>query len=130
VIGRLFEFHPKMIEAGRAAVLDLDLALLQQLQPQPARYQPLRRFPATAFDITVVGAPRTTIGQVEAAIPRSAEILSVDYLRDFTLADGRRSLSFRITAGSSGRTLSSEEAGSIRASVIDALTNAGYESRS
>jgi len=130
VIGRLFEFHPKMIEAGRAAVLDLDLALLQQLQPQPARYQPLRRFPATAFDITVVGAPRTTIGQVEAAIPKSAEILSVDYLRDFTLADGRRSLSFRITAGSSGRTLSSEEAGSIRASVIDALTNAGYESRS
>ena len=44
VIGRLFEFHPRMVEAGRAAVLDLDLALLEKLEPETARYTPLRRF--------------------------------------------------------------------------------------
>jgi phenylalanyl-tRNA synthetase beta chain len=129
-LGRLFEFHPRMVETGRAAVLDLDLVVLQKLQPGVARYTPLRRFPTSAFDVTVAAPARTSIGSVDAAIPRTAEILSVEFLRDFTLPDGRRSLSFRITAGAPDRTLSSEETGAIRASVIDALTRAGYESRS
>ena len=129
-IGRLFEFHPKMIETGRAAVLDLDLTLLQKLQPAAVRYQPLRRFPTSAFDVTIAGEARSTIGAAQAAIPRVPEILSIEFLRDFTLPDGRRSLSFRITAGAGDRTLSSDEAGAIRGSVIDALMRAGYESRS
>ncbi|MBZ5604226.1 MAG: phenylalanine--tRNA ligase subunit beta [Acidobacteriia bacterium] len=129
-IGRLFEFHPRMVESGRAAVLDLDLPLLQKSQPPVARYQALRRFPTSAFDITVVGEARATIGAVQSAIPRSSGILSIDFLREFELPDGRRSLSFRITAGASDRTLSSEEVGAIRASAIEALTRSGYESRS
>ena len=87
-------------------------------------------FRPAAFDVTAVAAPRTPIGDVEAAIPRPAEILSIQFLREFALPDGRRSLSFRITAGAADRTLSSEEAGLIRATVIEALTRAGYESRS
>jgi len=129
-IGRLFEFHPKMIETGRAAVLDLNLSAIFDHQNDDARYQPLRRFPTSAFDITVAVPARTSIGQVQAAIPRAAEILSVEFLREFTLPDGRRSLSYRITAGASDRTLSSEEAGAIRGSVIEALTRLGWESRS
>src|SRR5262249_12916677 len=77
-VGRLFEFHPRMIESGRAAVLDLDLAVLEKLQPAVARYQPLRRFPTSAFDITAVVPARMLIAEVESAIPRSAEILSVE----------------------------------------------------
>jgi len=131
-VGRLFEFHPKMIETGRAAVLDLDLSQIFDFQDrlESARYQPLRRFPTSAFDVTVAVPARTSIGEVQAAIPRPAEILSVEFLREFILPDGRRSLSYRITAGASDRTLSSEDAGAIRASVIEALTRFGYESRS
>jgi phenylalanyl-tRNA synthetase beta chain len=129
-VGRLFEFHPKMIETGRAAVLDLNLSKIFEIQRDTARYRPLRRFPTSAFDITVAVPARTSIGEVQAAIPRPAEILSVEFLREFTLPDGRRSLSYRITAGASDRTLSSEEAGAIRASVIEALTRLGWESRS
>ncbi len=126
-IGRLFEFHPRMVESGRAAVLDLDLAELQRLQPSVARYQPIRRFPTSAFDITAVVAARTLVADVESAIPRSPEILSTEFLRDFASQDGTRSLSFRITAGAADRTLSSEEVASIRASVIEALRSRGYE---
>jgi len=129
-IGRLFEFHPKMIETGRAAVLDLNLSKIFDTKPDTARYQPLRRFPTSAFDVTVAVPARTSIGEVQAAIPRPAGILSVEFLREFALPDGRRSLSYRITAGAADRTLSSEEAGAIRASVIEALTRLGYESRS
>ncbi len=129
-VGRLFEFHPKMIETGRAAVLDLNLSKIFDIKPDTGRYQPLRRFPTSAFDITVAVPARTSIGEVQAAIPRPAEILSVEFLREFTLPDGRRSLSYRITAGATDRTLSSDEAGAIRASVIEALTRSGWESRS
>ena len=45
-LGRLFEFHPKMVESGRAAVLDLNLVVLMQLVKEtPARYQPSAGFP-------------------------------------------------------------------------------------
>lgn len=130
LIGRLFEFHPRMVETGRAAVLDLDLKILEALQPPAARYQPVRRFPTSAVDITVAAPARTSIGEAQSAIPRPPEVLSVEFLRDFNLPDGRRSLSYRITAGASDRTLSSEEVGAIRSAAIEALTCLGYESRS
>jgi phenylalanyl-tRNA synthetase beta chain len=126
-IGRLFEFHPRMIDTGRAAVLDLDLAQLQKLQPAVARYRPLRKFPTSAFDITAVVPPRTLIADIESAIPCQPEILSVDFLRDFTSPDSSRNISFRIIAGASDRTLSSDEVRAIRAQVIDALRTLGYE---
>jgi phenylalanyl-tRNA synthetase beta chain len=130
-VGRLFEFHPAMIEGGRATVLDLDLGdLYERHRPAGRMYQPLRRFPTSAFDVTVAVPARTSIGEVQAGIPRPAGILSVEFLREFTLPDGRRSLSYRITAGASDRTLSSDEAGAIRAGVIEALTRLGWESRS
>jgi phenylalanyl-tRNA synthetase beta chain len=130
VIGRLFEFHPRMVETGRAAVLDLDLVLTQTAQSGAARYRQLRRFPTSAFDITVAVAERTSIGQVLSGIPKTAEILSVEFLREFGLPDGRRSLSYRVTAGAVDRTLSSEETGAIRSGILEALTRLGYESRS
>jgi len=129
-IGRLFEFHPRMIEAGRAAMLDLDLVSLEKLQPETARYQPIRRFPTSAFDLSVVAPAHALIGDVQAAIPRSSEVVSIEFLREFALPDGRRSLSYRITLGAADRTLSSEEVGAVRSAMIAALTSQGYESRS
>jgi len=115
------------VEAGRAAVLDLDLTMLQELQPAAVRYQPLRRFPGSAFDLSVVAPARTLIGDVLAAIPRPPEVVEIEYLREFTLPDGRRSLSYRITLGAADRTLSSEEVGAIRGAMIAALGARGYQ---
>jgi phenylalanyl-tRNA synthetase beta chain len=129
-VGHLFEFHPKMVETGRAAVLDLDLTEVFDFQKLAVRYQQLRRFPTSAFDVTVAVPARTTIGEVQAAVPGHADILSVEFLREFALPDGRRSLSYRITAGAADRTLSSDEVGTIRTAVIEALTARGWESRS
>ncbi len=129
-VGRLFEFHPNLVESGRAAVLELDLEQVFDQQGRAVRYSQLRRFPTSAFDITVAVAARTTIGQVQGAIPSRPEILSIEFLREFALPDGRRSLSYRVTAGATDRTLSSEETGAIRAGILEALTARGYESRS
>src|SRR5581483_7230502 len=130
-LGRLFEFHPSMVEAGRAAVLDLDLDRLLQLQPAPPRYRPLRRFPESAFDLSVVAGNRALIADVAAALKNLAGemLLSIEFLRDFQLPNGERSLSYRLTVGAPDRTLSADEVGAIRARMIEGLRAAGYDLR-
>ncbi len=114
-IGRLFEFHPKLVENGRAAVLDLNLNLLNQ--PREVSYQPLRRFPESSFDLSFIVPAHTLIADVEAAIPKSPEILSIEFLREFALPEGR-SLTYRITLGAADRTLTSEEVSAIREQIL------------
>ncbi|MBZ5673239.1 MAG: phenylalanine--tRNA ligase subunit beta [Acidobacteriia bacterium] len=130
-VGRLFEFHPRMIEGGRSAVLDLDLTRLMQLQPTPERYQPLRRFPESAFDLSVLAGPRALIADVQSALEKLAGdgLLSIVFLREFALDDGARSLSYRLTVGAPDRTLSAEEVGAVRSRIIDGMRSAGYELR-
>jgi phenylalanyl-tRNA synthetase beta chain len=127
-LGRLFEFHPRLMKVGRAAVLDLDLKKLQDHQPPSPRYKPLRRFPVSTFDLSVIAEPQTLIEDVKAKLSRYAgqEVL-VEFVRDFTLPDGRRSLSYRLTVGAPDRTLTSEEVGSTRSRIIEGMQAAGYE---
>ena len=127
-VGRLFEFHPNMVEAGRAAVLDLDLMLLEALQPETARYAPLRRFPSSAFDLSVIAPARDLIGNVEAHLRNYAgrELLSIHFLREFADPDGTRSLSYRLSVGAPDRTLSSEEVAAIRTRIIEEMRSRGY----
>jgi phenylalanyl-tRNA synthetase beta subunit len=75
----------------------------------------------------VVAPPRTLIADVLASILKFAEGASIAFLREFTLPEGSRSLSYRLTVGASDRTLSSEEVGAIRARIIDGLRAAGYD---
>jgi phenylalanyl-tRNA synthetase beta chain len=129
VLGRLFEFHPRMVEGGRAAVLDLDLTQLQDLQPAAPRYAPLRRYPSSTFDLSVVVPARALIGDVEAELRRHAagDLLSIAFLRDFPVAPGQRSLSYRLTIGAPDRTLTSEEVTTIRSRIIEGMRRDGYE---
>ena len=53
-VGRLFELHPSLIETGRATVLDLDLAAVRRLRVDEMRYTPVRRYPSSGFDLSVI----------------------------------------------------------------------------
>ena len=129
ILGRLFEFHPRMVEAGRAAVLDLDLTVLESLQPETTRYTPLRRFPSSAFDLSVVAASRDLIGNVEAQLRTlaGADLLSIHFQREFAALDETRTLSYRLSVGAPDRTLSSEEVAAIRLRIIEGMRGRGYE---
>ncbi len=120
-----------MVEHGRAAVLEIDLNLLEELQPKAKPYKKLRRFPASAFDLSVIAAPRALIGDVKRRLVEYAgdSLVSIAFLRDFALGDdeGNRSLSFRLTVGSEERTLSAEEVGQIRERVIAGMRESGYQ---
>jgi phenylalanyl-tRNA synthetase beta chain len=134
VVGRMFELHPSLVEAGRAAVLDLDLRAIQALGPSGAKYTPIRRYPSSAFDLSVIAGEREHAGKLRESLASFAgELLeSIHFVRQYAgppLDEGRKSVSFRLRVGSSERTLSSEEAGEIRARIIEGMRGLGYELR-
>ncbi len=133
-IGRLFELHPSLGVEGRAAILDLNLALLLRLDSREARYQPLRRFPTSAFDLSVIAPLRDPSGKIERLLASAAgsDLVEIEFVRQYTgapLPDDRKSVSYRLTVGAQDRTLSSDEVAAIRNRIIRALNESGYELR-
>ena len=134
VVGRLFELHPKLVEPGRAAILDLDLRLIESLSGAEVKFTPIRRYPSSAFDLSVIAPLRAYAGKLrsEAAGFAGPLLESIEFVREYAgppLPEGSKSVSFRVTVGSAERTLSSEEAGRIRAAMIDGMHGLGYELR-
>jgi len=132
--GRIFELHPTLVESGRAAILDLDLRLVESLSARQTKYAPIRRYPSSAFDLSVICPLREHAGNLQTAIASfSGPLLeSTQFVRQYSgppLEEGRKSVSFRVTLSSGERTLSSEEVGEIRASIIERMRGLGYELR-
>jgi phenylalanyl-tRNA synthetase beta chain len=132
--GRIFEFHPSLVESGRAAILDLDLRQVESLSALRTKYAPIRRYPSSAFDLSVVCPLREHAGNLQTAIASlSGPLLeSIQFVRQYSgppLDEGQKSVSFRVTLGSPERTLSSEEAGDIRTRIIEGMRSLGYELR-
>ncbi len=133
-VGRLFELHPRLVETGRAAILDLDLQVLESLSGGDTKYTPIRRYPSSAFDLSVIAALREHAGKLQAEIAGFAGPLleSIQFVRQYAgppLAEDVKSVSFRLTVGSSERTLSSDEIAAIRSAIIDGMRGLGYELR-
>jgi phenylalanyl-tRNA synthetase beta chain len=133
--GRLFELHPSLVETGRAAVLYIDLAVLQTLTAAgERRYVPIRRYPSSAFDLSVVAGLRELAGDIQKKLSAyaGADLVSIEFQREYTgppLPASAKSVSFRLTVAAADRTLSSDEVSAIRARVIDAMRGEGYELR-
>jgi len=133
-VGRLFEFHPSLGIEGRASVLYLDLTRTERLATQESRYQPLRRFPTSAFDLSVVADLREPAGEIERRMATAAgsDLAAIEFVREYTgapLPEGRKSVSYRLIVGAADHTLSSDEAAAIRNRVIEALQREGFELR-
>jgi phenylalanyl-tRNA synthetase beta chain len=134
-VGRLFELHPTLVESGRAAILDLDLRVVRELRAAiQVKCAPVRRYPSSAFDLSVICGSRDLAGDLEARIAEAAGPLLelVEFVRQYVgppLEDGRKSVSFRVTVGSSGRTLSSQEVSEVRDGIIARMRGHGYDLR-
>ncbi|MDP9052838.1 MAG: phenylalanine--tRNA ligase subunit beta [Acidobacteriota bacterium] len=132
--GRMSEMHPTLTENGRAAVLDIDLEVLEELNAAPASYKPVRKFPTSDFDLSIIAGARERAGTLEAEIRRFAGGLAetVEYVREYQgerVPPGRKSVSFRIVAGAPDHTLQPDEITDLRNRIIAGLTGLGYELR-
>lgn len=133
-VGRLFELHPSMVETGRAAIVEIDLREMDRLRRTEKRYQPIRRFPASAFDLSVMAPLRELAGELEKRLAAlaGADLDSIEFVRQYSgppLPEGVKSVSFRLTVAAADHTLSSAEVGQIRQRIIDGMKAAGYELR-
>lgn len=130
-LGRLFELHPSAGLECRAAILDLDLSEWEEATARPVQYRPLRRYPTSAFDLSVVAGARTAASAVqnELAALAGQHLVQIEYLRQFDLGEGLRSLSFRLTVGAADRTLQPEEVPAIRNGIIEGMRSRGYDLR-
>lgn len=131
--GRIFEMHPAMVE-GRAAMLDVDLRAMRSLQPKKRKYKPLRRYPVSAFDLSVVAGLRELAGDLQKKLASCAgdNLESIEFLRQYTgkpLPEDKQSVSYRLTVFAPDHTLTTEEVTSIRQRIIDGMKDAGYELR-
>ena len=129
VLGRLFEFHPRYLESGRGAVLDIDLHKLEAVaEGRSQKYQPIRRYPTSWSDLTFEVGLKTLVGDVESTLKNAPEVpnlISVEFLRQY-LKENTKSLSFRFTFGLKDRTLTPEEVKSSRDAIIGHLKSQGY----
>jgi phenylalanyl-tRNA synthetase beta chain len=128
--GRLFELHPKMIE-GRAHILDLDLRAIMPLEPHASKYKPIRRYPSSSFDLTVLTTPRKPVATVQQdfSIPSPGTSLipeRIEFIRQFIKSEDIKSVTFRFTLGAPDRTLSSDEVTAFRDAAIARMRDLGY----
>jgi len=123
-IGRLFELHPSLVK-GRAAIVDLNLDLLKL---ETKQYRPVRKFPSSDFDLSVVAGPRVLVASV-AALLTDPLVERTEYLMLHPLGDGRNSISYRLTLAAPDHTLSAEEIATARERIITRLREAGLELR-
>jgi phenylalanyl-tRNA synthetase beta chain len=130
-VGRLFELHPGLLDRGRAAILDVDLDVLQSLPAQPQRYRPLRRFPTSSFDLSIVTGAHELVRNIEDWMRQSAkdDLVSLQFLLVFALPPDKKSVSFRLTVGAADHTLTAEEVAGIRDRVLAGIKSAGYDLR-
>jgi phenylalanyl-tRNA synthetase beta chain len=133
VVGRLFELHPSLLE-GRGALLDLDLAVLRRLRPETKRYRPIQRYPASAFDLSVIAGLRELAGDLQRRLRELAgpSLVSIEFLCRYSgppIPEGTQSVSFRLTVAAADHTLSLDEVGAIRTRIIDGMRLQGYDLR-
>ncbi|MBZ5490539.1 MAG: phenylalanine--tRNA ligase subunit beta [Acidobacteriia bacterium] len=130
-VGDLYELHPGLLDRGRAAILDLDLDALQVLPSQRAPYRPLRRFPTSSFDLSIVAPAHTLVADLENKLRHFAgeSLVALQFLLIFPLPPDKKSVSFRLTLGADDRTLTAEEVTRTRGEVVEGIKAAGYDLR-
>jgi phenylalanyl-tRNA synthetase beta chain len=140
VIGRLFELHPSLLQAesieGRAVFFDIDLAEAQKIGSEsPAfRYTPLRKYPTSGFDLSVVTDLKTPVDGIQNDLTRlaGASLVTVEFIRQYSgppLPQGQKSISYHLKLGALDHTMTAEEVTGIRNGIIQGMQALGFELR-
>lgn len=139
IIGRIFELHPSLLQSegieGRAVLFDVDLDLAQHLAAaRVATYTPLRKYPTSGFDLSVVTDSRTAVDRIQQALAQLAgpDLAAIDFIRQYDgppLPPGQKSVSYHLEIGALDRTLTADEVSTIRNLIIEGLRAQGFNLR-
>jgi len=118
MIGALGELHPDVAASfqldSRCAVIELDLAALEPLQPEPHEFAEVSRQPRVGRDLAVLVDSNQPAGELLEAMRKAGgkDLVSVELFDRYTgqgVPEGRVSLAFRMIFQRADRTLKDEE---------------------
>ena len=132
-VGLVGEIHPRVSDAydlkQTAFIFELDLEKIAGLIPQSRVSKPIPRYPAIYRDITVIIDRGIETQTVLEAVENFHEIL-IDNLHLFDVFEGdpipagKKSVSFRNTYRSPGKTLEDDDVNDLHKSITERLLNA------
>ena len=132
-LGSVGEVHPRVLDAfgvtERVAWLELDLGRLLDLPHGARPYVRVSRFPSSDVDLAFETPDAVPAAAVEAALREGAGGLLVrlelfDVYRGPGVAEGARSLAFRLRFQADDRTLTDADIAAAREQAIEAVTRA------
>ncbi len=139
VIGRLFELHPSLLASegieGRAFLFDVDLDFAEKLAAaRVLKYTPLRKYPTSGFDLSVVTALHTPVANIEDALAKLAgsSLAIIDFIRQYDgspLPPGQKSVSYHLEVGALDHTMSTDEVTEIRNRIMEGMRERGFDFR-
>ena len=110
-------------EAVALFELDVD-ALASAVSTEPVRYRPIARYPGALRDLAVVLDAGVPAAQVQAIIEREALVSRATLFDVYVgagVAEGKRSLAYRVMFQASDRTLVGDEVSRAMESIVSAL---------
>lgn len=138
VIGAMGELSPVVLRnhgiAGRVSCLELSLSVVLGEEPKPVAAKPVSRFPSTDIDLAFVAPDTLAAADVHRGIKSAAGNMAVslelfDVYRGKGVAEGSRSLAYRLRLQAADRTLTDDEVAGIRAKCIAAAEKLGAKLR-
>jgi phenylalanyl-tRNA synthetase beta chain len=110
------------------AGFELDLDELQEKLPGVARYEDVITYPAVKQDLAFIVDEHVPAGDLvdvarEAAGPELRELRVFDVYRGEQIGDGKKSIAFSVAFQSPDRTLSDEDAATLRGRIVEALAS-------
>ncbi len=134
LVGAVGEIHPDVAAAfgisERVACLELDLSVVLADVPAIPKAVPVSRFPSSDFDLAFLLGDDVPAERLEKALRQAAGALLVeidlfDVYRGQGVADGSRSLAYRLRLQALDRTLTDADVAAVRDKCIAAASKLG-----
>jgi len=133
MLGLVGEIHPRVL-AGfdlkqTAFIIELEVDKIARLIPESRLYRPIPRFPAVYRDITIIiDREIETQTVLQTAADFNEELVEQLHLFDVfegaPIAEGKKSVSFRVTYRSPVKTLEDQDINDLHKSITDKLLTA------
>jgi phenylalanyl-tRNA synthetase beta chain len=137
-VGRLFELNPALLLEegieGRAILFDVDLDCTLPLASTAFQYSPIRKYPTSGFDLSVVADLHLHVATIESDLTAigGESLARLEFVRQYAgppLAEGQKSVSYHLEVGALDHTLTSDEVSATRNRIIDGMRARGYDLR-
>lgn len=139
LIGRIFELHPSLLEVesieGRAVLFNVDLRIAQKIAARGVvKYVPLRKFPTSGFDLSVVTDLRKPVSDIQEKLTKLAGpgLAMIEFVRQYDrppLPPGQKSVTYHLEIGALTHTVTAEEVTEVRNRIISGMQSLGFDFR-